>query len=173
MRVRTETREHATDGRTGKFTVVNAPLWVNILPLTADNEVVLVQQFRHGTSAVTLEIPGGVVMESENPLDAAMRECLEETGWGASHPASLLGIVEPNPAFMENRCYVYVWKDCVSMRPQNLDPLEDISVHVVPVETFLHYAASGKIRHSLVLSAIALALLSSQLTLGSKGVNNG
>ncbi len=173
MRVRREVRRHAVDGREGIFTVAAAPPWVNILPITEHNDVVLVEQFRHGSGTTTLEIPGGVLHDGETPMETAMRECLEETGFAADAPPVLLGEVLPNPAFMENSCTVYVWNGCRRQRDQQLDPLEDIQVHVVPMNTFIEYVRGGVIRHSLVLSAVALALLQSRLSPGSIREHHG
>ena len=156
MKLRHVKRQHAVDGRVGRFTVADAPGWVNILPITESGSVVLVEQFRHGLNAASLEIPGGVLHNGEDPRSAAERECLEETGYASSADAELLGVVDPNPAFMTNVCSVYLWKGCRKVSEQELDPLEDIRVVEVPWETFLDKVRSGEIRHSLVLSAVAL-----------------
>lgn len=163
MQLKRVRRRHDTDGREGVFTVADAPGWVNILPITTSGDVVLVEQFRHGTNASTLEIPGGVLHPEEDPRVAAQRECLEETGYGAQGNAELLGVVEPNPAFMSNVCFVFLWTDCTKIRSQELDPLEDIRVHLEPLNVFLQHVGDGTIKHSLVLSAVALGLLQGRL----------
>lgn len=156
MQLRHVVRRHAGDGRQGTFTVADAPVWVNILPLTEHGDVICVEQFRHGTGGTTIEIPGGIVHDAEDPRLAAERECMEETGWGASEPARLLGIVDPNPAFMRNRCHVYVWEGCSLQGAQHLDPQEDIRVHVIPMNEVLAMVKDGRIAHALVLSALVL-----------------
>lgn len=173
MRLRTDIRQHLTDGRTGSFTIAESPQWVNILPVTESGKIVLVEQFRHGSGTVSLEIPGGVVDNNEDPLDAAERECLEETGWKGTGRAELLGTIEPNPAFMSNVCSVYIWNNCTFARNQQLDPLEDINVVVVSMQEFFQRIALGTICHSLVLSAVALALVKSRLSSESIGRING
>lgn len=67
-------RDLSADPRTGRehdFYVLEAPDWINVVPLTADNEVVMIEQYRHGTEEVTLEIPGGMVDAGEEPQAAA------------------------------------------------------------------------------------------------------
>src|SRR6185437_9773350 len=72
------------------FFVLEAPSWVNIIPLTAKREVVMVRQYRHGISGFTLEIPGGMIdPEDASPAVAARREMVEETGYDTAEIISL------------------------------------------------------------------------------------
>lgn len=160
--MRRELREHAGDGRRGTFVIADAPQWVNILPITAYGSIILVEQFRHGTSTNTFEIPGGVVHGDEPLVLAAERECLEETGWGSAQPARQIGILDPNPAFQSNTCTVFIWEGCKPVRKQQLDPNEDIAVHEVSISDFENMIADGRIRHSLVVAAYALFRLQSK-----------
>jgi hypothetical protein len=68
---------------------------------------------------------------------------------------------------------MYVWNNCRQVRAQHLDPLEDIAVHVVSMNEFFSLVKTGAIRHSLVLSAVALALVQSRLSPGSMGNQHG
>ena len=63
------------------------PSWVNIVATTNNSEILLIRQYRFGTGQVELEIPGGAVNEGEPPLEAGLRELLEETGY-AGDPSS-------------------------------------------------------------------------------------
>ncbi len=147
------TRENPVSGEDGKFTVLDSPQWVNIIPITKDNKVILVKQYRHGTNEVTLEIPGGLIEKDEDPRIAGQRECLEETGFGSDKEAILLGRNRPNPAFLNNFCYSYVWFDCELIQKQELDIHEDIEVIKVPLSEIKDYILDGRIDHSLVLTA--------------------
>lgn len=135
------------------FIVLDSAEWVNIIPVTKDNKVVLIEQYRHGIDGITLEVPGGLVENNEDPLTAAERECAEETGFVGSGKAILLGETLPNPAFLNNKCHSYIWFDCAKLKSQSLDRHEDIEVVEVPFDGIKEYIQSGKINHSLVLNA--------------------
>jgi 8-oxo-dGTP pyrophosphatase MutT (NUDIX family) len=125
---------------------------VNIIPLSPQNEVILIRQYRHGTRDVTLEIPGGLVEEDDSPEEAAERELFEETGFRASEIIPL-GFVHPNPAIQNNRCYTFIAKDVFPDGEQSLDEKEDIEVLRRPVTEIPRLIKEGEITHSLVLAA--------------------
>lgn len=135
------------------FVVVDAPDWVNVLAHTADDRLVLVNQYRYGIDAFSWEIPGGVIERGEDPVAAGVRELLEETGY-AGRDARLLASVHPNPAFMSNRCHLVLVEDCRLVAPPAWDPDEEMEVAALPVAEVFHRARSGGISHSLVLDAL-------------------
>jgi ADP-ribose pyrophosphatase len=134
------------------FYILESTDWVNVIPITSRGEVVLVRQYRHGTREVTLEIPGGIVEPEDTPEDAARRELLEETGFKDGEMV-LLGSVNPNPAFLTNRCYTYVARDVDRVKMQEQDEKEDIEVEVRSLEEIPRLIREGEITHALVLAA--------------------
>ncbi len=147
--------DRARSPRTGiehRFFILESSPWVNVIPLTKDNEVVLIRQYRHGTQDITLEIPGGLVEEGDTPAAAAERELLEETGYRAGTLTSL-GFVHPNPAIQNNRCYTYLALDSRRLGAQQLDDREDIEVVIEPLSRIPELIRDGAITHALVLAA--------------------
>ena len=63
------------------FYILGSADWVNVIPITHLNKVVLIRQFRHGIREVTLEIPGGIIEKDEFAEETARRELHEETGY--------------------------------------------------------------------------------------------
>jgi 8-oxo-dGTP pyrophosphatase MutT (NUDIX family) len=152
-------RKSQSGQKKGEFVYLNSPDWVNIIPITKKNKVVLIEQFRHGTNELTIEIPGGMIEQSEEPGSAGSRECAEETGYYSNSKPELLGIITPNPAFLNNRCYSFVWRDVEKTYEQNLDGNEEISVFEVSIDDVRKMIRDGKINHSLVLNAFAYLFL--------------
>ncbi len=146
-------RKHPDWNKESKFVVLDSPDWVNIIPVTKNNEIVLIEQYRQGIDGITLEVPGGLIESGEDPGRAGERECREETGFSSAEKAELLGTNEPNPAFMNNICYSYVWHNCEKNGVQELDSHEDIEVVLAPANKIKNYIKEGKIKHSLVLTA--------------------
>ena len=127
--------------------------WCNVVAETPAGEVVFVWQYRFGTDALSLEVPGGVIDQGEAPEDAARRELREETGYEAEH-FELLSVVEPNPAFQGNRCFTYLARGAVLTRATEFDELEDLEVSLVPQTSLEALVASGEVTHALVIVAL-------------------
>jgi 8-oxo-dGTP pyrophosphatase MutT (NUDIX family) len=146
------TRCSPSTGRQHRFLRLDAPDWVNVVAVTDAGELVLVEQFRHGNDAVTLEIPGGAVDPGESPEHAGLRELEEETGYRAKR-VQLLGTVDPNPAFQSNRCWTYLATGCSPTGSMDPDPSEEIVLRLVPLHRFAGLIDDGRITHSLVVAA--------------------
>src|ERR1044071_2842229 len=105
FKVREDTSKNGA--KTSNFYVIENPDWVNVIALTKEREIVLIEQFRHGSGEVILEIPGGMIDDGEESETAARRELLEETGFSAAEFV-FLGKSRPNPAIQNNWLYHYV-----------------------------------------------------------------
>lgn len=141
-----------------QFYALKAPDWCNIIPITAEGNIVFVKQYRAGTDTITLEIPGGGTHPSEQDIkDAATRELIEETGYVPDKNArcDYLGFSHPNPAVFNNRCHMFVIGPVSKVQEQNLDPAERIEVmELTPAELF-DFLKDGTVSHAMVLAAFA------------------
>jgi ADP-ribose pyrophosphatase len=137
-----------------EFFVLNSVDWVNVIALTADHQLVMIDQFRHGSETIELEIPGGMIDSSDiSPEAAAIRELREETGYAGEKPV-IIGKVFPNPAIMSNTCFTVLLENCRREHPVAFDHGEDLQTRLVPVDKVRDLVLKGEIRHSLVVAAL-------------------
>ena len=72
------------DGREAQREYIVHPGAVVIVPLLDDGRLVVERQWRHPLGRVMLEFPAGKLEPGEPPLDCAVRELIEETGYRAA-----------------------------------------------------------------------------------------
>ena len=141
------------DGQARTFHRIRTSMWAQIVPITRDGNVVMIRQYRHGAQRVTLEIPGGLVDPGEDPREAALRECLEETGYRARHAESL-GVVNPNPALFANLLYGYFATDVEPEGTVQNTGSEVTQPVLVPLDDLPEMLLSGEIDHALVAQTL-------------------
>jgi 8-oxo-dGTP pyrophosphatase MutT (NUDIX family) len=146
--VRVELEDGSGRARGDAFTV-RCRDWCNVVALTPEDEIVLVWQYRFGTDALSLEIPGGVIDEGEDPLEAARRELFEETGYTAD-AFELLLEVEPNPAIQDNRCFSFLARGARYTGATRFDPMEELETTLFPAARLPELLDSGQVSHALV-----------------------
>src|SRR5437899_8555481 len=131
--------------------VIDCVNWFNVIALTPDQQLVMIEQYRHGSDTVELEIPGGMVDPGDaSPEATGLRELREETGYEGEN-ARVIGQIFPNPAIMSNVCYTVLVENCRLRHPVEMDSGEDLVTRLVPVSQVPDLVAEGKIRHSLVV----------------------
>jgi ADP-ribose pyrophosphatase len=149
--------DQAVSPRTGQphnFIVIDSVNWVNVVAVTPGREVVMIEQFRHGSRTIELEIPGGMIdPHDSSPEDAGIRELREETGYAGKTPR-IIGHVLPNPAIMSNHCFTVLLEDCQCLHPVEFDRGEDLITRLVPISEIPNLVGTGKIRHSLVVAGL-------------------
>ncbi len=156
--VREDFCENDNGTKKSSFFVIENPDWVNIIALTKDNEVVLIEQFRHGIGQTTLEIPGGMVDEGEELEIAARRELVEETGF-SSDKWILLGKSRPNPAIQNNWIYHFAALNAEKTHNTTFDEHESVKSELVSLKEIPSLIMNEAITHSLVVAAFYLFYL--------------
>jgi 8-oxo-dGTP pyrophosphatase MutT (NUDIX family) len=127
--------------------------WVQIIPVTEAEEVVMVRQYRHGSSSFVLEVPGGIVDPGEDPATAAVRECLEETGYRVGHPRAI-GALNPNPAIHVHRLHSFYATGATRVAEIQNSSTECTEVELVPIAMLADRLRAGDIDHALVAATL-------------------
>ncbi len=141
-----------------EYYVLEYPDWVNMVALTADNQFILVKQYRHGVAQDVLEIPGGVIDTGEDAPTAAARELLEETGYRFD-TIEELSTLFPNPATANNRTFTYLLTGGVKVQEQDLDEQEEIEVLLVSPEELKQLLVRNQFGQALHTAALFYALM--------------
>lgn len=122
--------------------------WAQIVPVTDDDEIVMVRQYRHGSDELSLEIPAGLIDAGETPAEAAQRECLEETGYAANE-LEPLGVLRPNPALFVNRLHAFATYGVKPSATIANTATEQTEVELVPIDQLAGLMLQGEIDHAL------------------------
>ncbi|MFC0558218.1 NUDIX hydrolase [Halalkalibacter alkalisediminis] len=94
------------NGKTSTREVVKHPGAVAVIPITKVGKIVLVRQYRKALDKVIVEIPAGKLEVGEDPLDSAMRELEEETGYKTEKLEFILSFYT-SPGFADEIVYLY------------------------------------------------------------------
>lgn len=141
-----------------RYFMLSFPDWVQAVALDEQGQLILVNQYRYPGQKNFLEFPGGSTSfdRQEDPLVAAQRELLEETGY-QSNEWQYLGAHYPNPALQSNRVHSFLALNCKKVADLNLDPFEELSVELYSLNDFLQLCTQKDGQHSLMLATLFLA----------------
>ena len=136
-----------------RFVFIDSLKWVNLVPITERNEIVMIRQYRHGSQRVTLEIPGGMVDAGEDPRKAAVRECQEETGYVVRTPHSL-GELNPNPALFNNSLHTFYGRVSEYRPKVHFSETEKTEVELISIHRLRPFLLDSTIDHALVCATL-------------------
>ena len=147
--------EKKIENNNKRIITLGSSSWVNIIPITNQNQIVFVKQFRYGSNSETLEIPGGMVDDYESSFQAASRELYEETGYICEKIIEL-GNISPNPALFKNRVSSFLGLNA-KLKNRIINNEEEINECIlINKEEIPGLIKNGKIYHALVISAFHL-----------------
>lgn len=132
-----------------EYYVLEYPDWINVIARTTDGQYVMVDQYRHGLADVFTELVAGVIEKGEEPMAAARRELLEETGY-AGGEWKLLSVISQNPSCTTNLTHCFFADGVRLVSSQKLDETEDISVRLLSPGELADMLLSDSIKQSLM-----------------------
>jgi 8-oxo-dGTP pyrophosphatase MutT (NUDIX family) len=145
------------DGREiDDFCVLDAPDWAAVLCRTKDRRFAVVRQYRHGLGEESWELPAGALEPGEDPLVAARRELLEETGYASDAWQPLL-TASIDPARAVSRAHFYAAVDCTLAAAPSLDATEELETVLVTGAELLGLVDDGRVQHGIHIAAILMA----------------
>jgi ADP-ribose pyrophosphatase len=146
------------DGRTVEpYFRIDLRAWVVMAAITQDGRIVVARQYRHGIEGVSLMLPGGLLEKGEDPLTAAKRELLEETGF-ASDKWDLLGRFVGNSNYRCGETSLYLARGARKIAEPDHGDLEETEVHLVPLSEIADALRNGAVISLSSAAAISLAL---------------
>lgn len=142
------------DGRIiPEFYVLEYPEWVNVIAITTDGKFVMERQYRYAADSTNYEIPCGVMEQGETPLEAAMRELKEETGYGGGQWRELM-CISANPTSMTNMTHCFVAIGVEKVSDQHLDATEELEVHLLSRDEVLTLLRNNEMIQSLMIAPL-------------------
>lgn len=147
------------DGRiVDDYYVLEYGNWVNAIAVTEENKILMVHQYRHAANIVSLEIPGGVIDEGEDPQQALRRELLEETGYQFDDFEPLCTL-HSNPSTANNQVFSYLARGGKKVQEQDLDASEEIIVHEFTIDEVRQIVAENKVSQAMHCAALFYGLM--------------
>lgn len=136
-----------------EYYVLEYPTWVNIIASTRDGKYVMVEQYRHGLQEIFTELVAGIAEPGEQPIEAARRELLEETGYGNGE-WRLNMVICANPGSQNNLTYSFIADGVEKISEQHLDTTEDVEVKLLDESEVIDLISSDKMKQALMAAPL-------------------
>ncbi|MCB0046660.1 MAG: NUDIX hydrolase [Caldilineaceae bacterium] len=134
------------------------PDFVNVVVETEEGDFLCFRQTKYAVDGVTLAIVGGYLEPGEDPLAAAQREVLEETGYVADEWSALGGYAIDGNRGCGNG-HLFLARGARYVRPIDADDLEEQTLIRLNRDELRAALMQGKFRVMPWSTAVAMALL--------------
>ena len=152
MRLRVDELELPDGTVIPDYYVRESPGFVIIFPVTHDERIVLVRQYRYGSDAIHLELPAGGLHDGEDPRECAARELLEETGYAAPQ-LEFVASYYAEPVRATSLARIFLASNARKIGEPHPDPAEVIETELATFEEFRRMLTDGRIDAGHVLIA--------------------
>ena len=153
LTVRVDKVQLPTGAIIDEYYILEYPEWVNTIAITKDEQFVFVRQYRHGIRKTVNELCAGVVEEGEEPIIAAKRELLEETGFGGGEWIPWMTI-SANASTHTNLTHCFLATGVERLDKQHLDKGEYIKVRIFNRNEVLNMLRQGEVWQSLMAAQL-------------------
>lgn len=136
------------NGTTGELEMVRHPGASAVVPFLdspdgADPRILLIRQYRYASAGYLYEIPAGRLDAGESPVDCAIRELREETGYSAGEVRPLTTFYT-TPGFTDERIHLFMATGLVE-GDASLESDEILELHPVPLSDAVRMVTTGEI----------------------------
>lgn len=147
------------DGRViDDFYQLALPDFIVVFAETLAGDVIMIRQYKHGARRTSLTLPGGLIEKGEDPLDAAKRELLEETGYRAESWQSL-GAYVVNGNLGCGKGHFFMAAGAKQVQKPESGDLEAMEVELLTREQIAEALRSGEVMLLNHAAVIALAMM--------------
>ncbi|WP_100010733.1 NUDIX hydrolase [Lentibacillus sediminis] len=142
------------NGKTAKRELVKHPGAVAVIPITKDNKIVFVEQYRKPLEKSLIELPAGKLDEGESPLTAAVRELEEETGYTTTQ-LTYIASFYTSPGFADELMHLYITDQIEPLEyPASADEDEFVEVLELTLDEAKQYVEGERIHDAKTNYAI-------------------